>query len=634
MINITVVGAGVQGTRMAEKYSKFSTARVRAVISAHKPKGGPLANVPFFTSAKAWEKAFGRPDVDDVFDLCVHQDILLRVLIECIRIGGKNFILPKPIALTQKELDHIDELITRYKLKIVVASQWHYAALIARLEEFVRKNKKDISSVEMNGDQDELKTTLGLALVAERVRSQVFTDTLERMNSEELVSLGMSEKLRDLIVPLFSGLSSIDTEFVRFKARALRSEPYSESSIDAVREQQRVVMVLQHFCEGIEVQGAESLFGDSGEDFVLFLRLLIESYRSVSVSGVAFSDVEMRERATLVKQAFVQFIKKHPDHSLMFIPKMFSYVETGEGVDLGFDPEIRVLWQSPEHKKQTEGFMRDSVVFGQSIHRQFPDLIIEEEANIDHYRPIICDDIGSWGVNMVFRAEGFEDTGTSFLIENRIRTALTEPMKEMIESIQGDIKMGEISTEKFQHTVKRFLLSHELGHQFYDDPRFKKELGDVYRPIEEHKAELLAACGFADISKENPQSDVDKQERTVLNLVILSNALLCAALSPDGELAAYYHSAIGILNSVSEQGVFVESDDGNVNVDFEKINGDFAKMVGERARDVLNIYRNLDKNLQDSSQAQNAAELLMTEQPFPIVAKWIHQFREKIILKK
>ena len=149
MINITVVGAGVQGTRMAEKYSKFSTARVRAVISAHKPKGGPLANVPFFTSAKAWEKAFGRSDVDDVFDLCVHQDILLRVLTECARIGVKNFILPKPIALSNKELDRIEVLAARHTLKISVASQWHYAAVIARIKEFVQENRKNISSVDI-----------------------------------------------------------------------------------------------------------------------------------------------------------------------------------------------------------------------------------------------------------------------------------------------------------------------------------------------------------------------------------------------------------------------------------------------------------------------------------------------------
>ncbi len=149
MINITVVGAGVHGTRMAEKYGKFPTARVRAVISPHKPKEGPLTDVPFFTSAQAWKKEFGRANADDVFDLCVHQNILLRVLTECIRIGVKNFILPKPIALSQKEFDQIDALATRHKLKVIIASQWHYAALVSHIKEFVQKNKKNISSVEI-----------------------------------------------------------------------------------------------------------------------------------------------------------------------------------------------------------------------------------------------------------------------------------------------------------------------------------------------------------------------------------------------------------------------------------------------------------------------------------------------------
>ncbi len=149
MIHITVVGAGVQGMRMAEKYSTFPTARVRAVITPRKPKGSPLVDVPFFVSADAWKKKFGKANTDDVFDLCVHQNILLRVLTECIRIGVRNFILPKPIALTPKELGQIEKLAARYKLKIIVASQWHYAAVTAHITEFVRKNRKRLSSVEI-----------------------------------------------------------------------------------------------------------------------------------------------------------------------------------------------------------------------------------------------------------------------------------------------------------------------------------------------------------------------------------------------------------------------------------------------------------------------------------------------------
>ncbi|MCX6787262.1 MAG: FAD-dependent oxidoreductase [Candidatus Kaiserbacteria bacterium] len=149
MSTITIVGAGVQGTRMAEKYLAFPQVSLRAVISPYQPTSGTLKNIPFFTSTAAWKKKFGRANKNDVFDLCVHQNVLLRVLTECIRIGGKNFILHKPIALTKKELDCIDALIARYKLKVVVASQWHSAVLVRDIKKFVEKNKKNISSVEI-----------------------------------------------------------------------------------------------------------------------------------------------------------------------------------------------------------------------------------------------------------------------------------------------------------------------------------------------------------------------------------------------------------------------------------------------------------------------------------------------------
>ncbi len=499
---------------------------------------------------------------------------------------------------------------------------------IARIQKAVCM--RDFSSVEIEGDTDELITTLGLALIAERVRSQVFTETLRHLNPEELASLGLREKLRDLIVPLFSGLSSIDTEFVRFKARALRSEPYPDSAVDAVGEQQGIASVLRQFYDGVEEKGAEVLFGDSGEDFLVFLKLLIDSYQTVSPSGIVFSDLEMKERAKNVKQSFAQFIKAHPDHCLMFVPKMFSYVETGEDVDLGFDPEIRILWQSSEHKKETAGFMQDSVAFYQSIREQFSDLMTGTNVtHIDSYRPIVCDDIGSWGINMVFRAEGFEEGGTSFLIENRIHTALTEPIKEIIDFIQRDRKIVSIPIEKFEHAVKRLLLSHELSHRFFDAEYLKERLGDVYRSIEEQKADLLAACGFAAMDQKETESVEDKQEHIFLNLIILGNALLCSSLSSTGELAAYYHSAIGILNCAAERDIFVEWANGTVTLDFQKMNGDFAKIVGERARKVLTIYQGLTDNTQSPSDAQKIAILHITEEPVPIIKKWIHQFGQK-----
>lgn len=149
MITITIVGTGVQGTRMADKYLKFPGVSLRAAITPHTPTQGTLHAIPAFTSAAAWKKAFGRPSTDDVFDLCVHQDILLRVLTECVRIGAQNFILPKPVALSRKELDKLETLVKKHNLNILIASQWHYAKIIQEIQQFIAQNSKSVSSIDI-----------------------------------------------------------------------------------------------------------------------------------------------------------------------------------------------------------------------------------------------------------------------------------------------------------------------------------------------------------------------------------------------------------------------------------------------------------------------------------------------------
>lgn len=145
MIDITIVGAGVHGTRMADKYKKFKTVRLRAVVSTRQPTAEAWAEVPFFVSAKEWGKHFGKPGKKDVFDMNVHQDILLPLIKEFVKIGAKNFILPKPIAFRHAELVALSGVAKRHTLNILVASQWHYSSLVGDIARFVRKNRGNIS---------------------------------------------------------------------------------------------------------------------------------------------------------------------------------------------------------------------------------------------------------------------------------------------------------------------------------------------------------------------------------------------------------------------------------------------------------------------------------------------------------
>ena len=102
MINITIVGAGSYGSKIAEKYQKFSDVSIKAVVSHSRPKSAPLSEISLVSSATEWKKKFKIPGENDVFDICVHQNILVDVLKDFVKIGAKNFILPKPIALNKK----------------------------------------------------------------------------------------------------------------------------------------------------------------------------------------------------------------------------------------------------------------------------------------------------------------------------------------------------------------------------------------------------------------------------------------------------------------------------------------------------------------------------------------------------
>lgn len=177
MIDITIVGAGVHGTRMAGKYKKSKTVHVRAVVSRQQPTAEIWAGMPFFVSAKAWRKYFGKPGPKDVFDINVHPDALLPLIQKLVKIGAKNFILPKPIALRRADLAALNGMVQRYTLNVLVASQWRYSSLVGDIARFIRKNKKDISRVDITFSAPvgpERHSSAGIAFLPHMV--QILTD--------------------------------------------------------------------------------------------------------------------------------------------------------------------------------------------------------------------------------------------------------------------------------------------------------------------------------------------------------------------------------------------------------------------------------------------------------------------------
>lgn len=136
--NITIVGAGHYGRNLiAPIYASLPRVRFQAIISTHITpeilEKTPLAGVPILRSFKEWKRLFGTPTHEDVFDLCVHHPILPELLKKLSEIGGMHCILPKPVAVTQKNWDVISRVCKKYNLRCAVASQWYYSRLTTTL---------------------------------------------------------------------------------------------------------------------------------------------------------------------------------------------------------------------------------------------------------------------------------------------------------------------------------------------------------------------------------------------------------------------------------------------------------------------------------------------------------------------
>lgn len=141
-INITIVGFGSYGRMIGKKYAKNPRFNIKAILDpdVDLPDLPVFAkNIPIQTSPKDWKKKFGKVQESDVFDLCVHEEILTEIILDLAEIGAKNFIFPKPIATNKKRLAVLEEIIKKQKLNVAVASQWYYSKLTAELANVARK---------------------------------------------------------------------------------------------------------------------------------------------------------------------------------------------------------------------------------------------------------------------------------------------------------------------------------------------------------------------------------------------------------------------------------------------------------------------------------------------------------------
>jgi|GEM_PF-5812129 len=452
------------------------------------------------------------------------------------------------------------------------------------------------------------KTALGLSLVSERAGAATMSEALKSLSPEDLERFGMDGEVRDILADSIPRFTASNAEYMRLWARALGGEGRADRPVDAVREHVRMGRALEdmktRFADTKWLEG----FGDAREEFLGYLEKLEGAYRPFNKDGEPYTRV-YRDR--LIKEAydsFLDFYKAHPEFPLVLIPQNDSIL--GEDVEvegsLGYDPEIRILWQSEREREiagTVEGLRGD---FTSALGELFPDLVKEEDLRVvEKSRAIVGNDLAALGANMKFRgvAQEGEDRNWNILIENAQWREYTRPAKEKLKKLIPAQMHDLVDDSSFGDLMNMLSFFHEFVHRIYSDQSKSAErLGDLNDRFAETKSDTVARTVFSRVMNGEAERRFGSRAQEAMNLAMLGDDLVnYYDGNPEGEDAAYWFGASSRLTILAEQGMFIKTQDG-VGIDQEKLKENWSTILVPYAREILEMYAKAESDLKGAKK--------------------------------
>lgn len=447
-------------------------------------------------------------------------------------------------------------------------------------------------------DEKEVFASLGLALVAERARTRATADALKNFQPEQLSRFGMTPSQRDIVTLFLEGATPTDPEFIRFKARAMSGNSYPERPTDSLRESTRLANTLAKIRAIIEEKGADTIFEEGGEAFLDYVAVLERSYNPTTEAGAPFTSAWRTRKEHDVNKAFEKFLETYPNFPLIILPAMDSYVPFEKDTAHGFDPEIRLLWQSPDQRERAREIEPFIARFAETLQTTFPEHVTRETAEeISRIKPLIADEVGGFGVNIGgFRVEAQaigegEANKLFFLFENRLEKNAVVPAKNALRNVLGVQYHNVIDSPQFTELIKGRLILHELSHSLYE---YEGDAPDDLDDIEEMKADVIAYAAFHDVFGQYARKHFGKNANIAMNLAILGDPLsVYSSLDPQGEWRPYWMSSLTALNLAAEHGFIIRSKEtGKVAFDDRALAKNMSKEIfSPHAEKILQIFK-------------------------------------------
>ncbi len=474
--------------------------------------------------------------------------------------------------------------------------------------------ERDFSGISTD-NPEAMKAALLSCLLAERSRTDITVHALRSLSPENLAHLGMSSEVRDALAEALPQLTASNAEYMRAMIRGMDGADRSEIPVDAFREWKRLGKAVDAMRTQLESSTFVTEQGQVGSDFLAYLELIKNSLEVYDVqTNSPYTKEKRDELVEAARLAFVGFYKAHPDFPLILLPASDTYVNQGfseerqDKADLGFDPEMRIVWQAPQERAKAELLENIRLPFADALVQKYPHLLTAQDVQeIQNTRVIIGQDIAAAGINMKYHAPAQRGEQTTFLFENTQKAEYNLPALDKIKKMVPEEFHSLLDGQDFSDVLNNLVICHELVHEIYpSESEFVKTIQEVNELLKETKSDTLARVVFQQLFAEKAQEKFREATTVMLNLAMIADDLQTLSnSSKTDESSAYWTGTVTRLTLLMQRGVIVQSDHG-FTIDISLLSQDIGEIYSNYGEIILSSY--------DQAKQGNNSESLNTAQ--------------------
>lgn len=469
-------------------------------------------------------------------------------------------------------------------------------------------------------------TALAVSLIAERARTNTMGRALKALPEAKLAQFGMSHRQREIIVGILRAMTKVNAEYMRLQLHVREDEPLPARPKDTVRERKFIAQQFSEIMQMIErLRGGDRdpIFGSNEKDetFLAYLNALKEAYRAFEENGsLPLSRREQQERMEKAQGAFLSLHTKFPDFPLIVFPA-FSHYGSDDAVEgsrrswrsFGFDPEIRLYWQTKEQREKQKLYHRSRDHFADKIEERYPGLA--DTDTVRQYRALIGEPIAASGINIKEMTTSQEERNIILMTESRPNASDREAELIFETHLENEDDLLIARNPAFQEMKNKRVALHEFGHGLYSEMSVAADaLGGYDDQLAELKSDLAMWVVAGKVLREDAERDFGGKSLRAIQLSMIADAI--GTYQGIGRAdSAYALAAQRVLEVLHEEDVFTESN-GKLVIDTARLDQDLGPAFEGKLKEILEIYDLASQGSKESvAKARSGAKRIIGLRP-------------------